>query len=129
MGELKKSSSNTYFERFKMYLKQLIGSTEDVDGSFSCKWSDILSALTSAINKEQNIVQLGNFLEKDYESFHSLPLEIIIGNVDKWVDSVQGTSIAVSKDPEGRTISEFTFCIFWKYKIIYNIANHLPGDM
>ena len=129
MDELKKSCNITYFERFKMYLMQLIGSTENIDGNFSCKWTEIKSALTSAINKEQNVVRLGNFLEKDYESFHSLPLELLIGNVSKWVDSVQGTSSTYSKDSKGRMISEFTFCIFWKYKIIYNIANHLPGDM
>ena len=129
MAELKKSCNNTYFERFKMYLKQLIGATEDVDSNFSCKWSDFLSALTSAINTDQNVVRLGNFLSKNYESFHSLPLEILIGNVDKWVDSVQGTSNLVSKDPEGRTISEYTWNTLWKYSIIFNIADHLPGDM
>ena len=90
MEELKKTCNTTYFERFKMHLKQLIGATENIDGNFSCKWSQIRTALTSAINKEQNVVRLGNFLEKDYESFHSLPMELLIGNMDKWVDSVQG---------------------------------------
>ena len=129
MGELKKSTSNTYYERFKMHLKNLIGFSEDIDGSFSCKYEHILSALTSAVNKEQDTVRLENFLNTTFETFHSLPLELLIGNVDKYVDSVQGTSTAVSQDSEGRTISKYTFCILWKYKLIFNIAAHLPGDM
>ena len=129
MSELKKSTSNTYYERFKMHLKNLIGFSEDIDGSFSCKYEHILSALTSAINKEQDTVRLENFLNTTFETFHSLPLELLIGNVDKYVDSVQGTSTAVSQDSEGRTISKYTFCIFWKYNLIFNIAAHLPGDM
>ena len=129
MNELKKSTTNTYYERFKMHLKNLIGPSEDIDGSFSCKYYQILSAFKNAINKEQDSVRLENFLSKNFESFHSLPLEILIGNVDKWVDSVQGTSLAVSQDPDGRTISEYTFCILWKYSLIFNIAVNLPGDM
>ena len=129
MAELKKSCNNTYFERFKMHLTQLIGSTEDIDSNFSCKWSEFSTALTNAINTDQNVVRLSNFLSKNYESFHSLPLELLIGNVDKWVDSVQGTSTLVTTDPEGRTISEYTWNTLWKYAIIFNIAEHLPGDM
>ena len=70
----------------------------DINEDFSCKWSEIESALYNAIGKEQNIVRLSNFFDKDYDQFHSQPLELIIDQVDNHVNSVLGKSIAVHKD-------------------------------
>ena len=82
MLELSKSCNSTFFARFKMYLKQELDD-EDIEENFTCKWSHIETALYSAINKEQNVVRLANFFSKDYESFHSQPMELQIDQVEK----------------------------------------------
>ena len=106
--------------------KELRGA--DVEETFSGKWLNIEKALYNAINKEQNIVRLANFFSKNYEAFHNHPMEILINMVSNWVDSVQGTSFTDFKDSKNRTISAYSFSIFWKYQLIFNIANNLSGD-
>ena len=110
-----------------MHLKQEL-KTEVIDEDFSCKWSSIENALTNAINKEQNVVRLANFFNKNYESFHSQPLKLLMDQVEKYVDSVLGSSSAVHKDLKNRTLSEYTYSIRWKYQLIFNIVYHLNDD-
>merc|ERR1712030_219060 len=92
------------------------------------KWIDIETALYKAMSKEQNIVRLSNFYDKDYDQFHSLPLELIINQVDTHVDSVLGKSTAVHKDEKGRTLSDYTYSIRTKYRLIFTIVRQLNGD-
>ena len=127
MTELGKSTPNTFFARFKMHLNELL-KDEDINEDFTCKWSDIETALYKAISKEQNIVRLSNFFDKDYDQFHSQPLELIIDQVETHVNSVLGKSTAVHKDAKGRTLSDYTYTLKTKYKLIFTIVRHLNGD-
>ena len=124
MSELKKSSTSTYFERFKMHLSKEING-KDVEESFSCKWEKIENALYDAINKDQNVVRLANFFSKDHDAFHGQPMEILISLENNWVDSVQGTAYIDFKDSKNRTVSSYSWSIFKNYNIIFNIANNL----
>ena len=91
-----KSTNSIFFARFKMHLNDEL-KNEDIDEDFICKWSHFENALNNAINKEQNVVRLANFFAKDYESFNSQPLELLMDQVEKYVDSVLGKSPAVLK--------------------------------
>ena len=77
MIELEKNSTKTYFARFKMYLSVELEDI-DINEDFTCKWGQLEQAFYNAIGKEQNIIRLSNFFDKDYEQFHSQPLELII---------------------------------------------------
>ena len=103
MLELSKTTPSTFFTHFKMYLNEELPN-EDIDEDFNYKWSQIETALYIAINKEQNVVRLASFFEKDYDQFHSQPLELLIDQVEKHVDSVLGKSTAVHKDTKNRTL-------------------------
>ena len=50
MAELDKSCPKTFFQRFKMYLNELL-KDEDIEEDFTCKWSDIETALYKVITK------------------------------------------------------------------------------
>ena len=100
----------------------------DSNEDFSYKWGQLETALYNAIGKEQNIIRLSNFFDKDYAQFHSQPLELIIDQVDYHVNSVLGKSTAVFKDDKGRTLSDYTYTLKTKYRLIFNIVKHLGGD-
>ena len=89
MTDLDKSAPKPFFVRFKMHHNELL-KDEDINEDFTCNWSDIETALYKAISKEQNIVRLSNFFDKDYDQFHSQPLELIIDQVETHVNSVLG---------------------------------------
>ena len=108
MIELEKVTTKTYFPRFKMYLGIELDDI-DINEDFSCKCGQLEQAFYNAIGKEQNIIRLSNFFDKDYAQFHSQPLELIIDQVDYHVNSVLGKSTAVFKDDKGRTHSDFTY--------------------
>ena len=110
-----------------MYLNELL-KDEDIEEDFTCKWSDIETALYKAITKEQNIVRLSNFFDKDYDQFHSQPLELIINQVETHVNSALGKSTSVHTDAKGRTLSDFAYTLKTKYKLIFTIVKHLNGD-
>ena len=44
------------------------------------------------------------------------------------VDSVLGKSTAIHKDEKGRTLSDYTYAIKTKYRLIFTIVKHLNGD-
>ena len=126
MTELSKSAPTNFFSRFKMHLYEALEGI-DIDADFTCKWSVIEKALYLAMSKEQNTLRLSNFYDKDYDQFHSLPLELIINQVDTHVDSVLGKSTAVHKDKKGRTLSDYIYSIRTKYRLIFTIARHLSN--
>ena len=100
----------------------------DINEDFTCKWGQLEQAFYNAIGKEQNIIRLSNFFDKDYAQFHSQALELIIDQVDYHVNSVLGKSTAVFKDDKGKTHSEFTYTLKTKYRLIFNIVKHLGGE-
>ena len=85
MIELEKNSTKTYFACFKMYLSVELEDI-DINEDFTCKWGQLEQAFYNAIGKEQNIIRLSNFFDKDYKQFHSQPLELIIDQVDYHVN-------------------------------------------
>jgi hypothetical protein len=86
------------------------------------------AALYKAIGKEQNIVRLSNFFDKDYAEFHSQPLELIIDQVDYHVNSFLGKPTISFKYNKGRTLSDYTYTLKKNYRLIFNIVKHLGGD-
>ena len=71
---------------------------------------------------------MSNFFDKDYINFHSQPLELIIDQVEIHVNSVLGKPATVFTDPKGRTLSDFTYTLKTKYRLIFDIVRHLGGD-
>ena len=127
MTELSKGVPTNFFSRFKMHLNEALEGL-DIDTDFTCKWSMIEQSLYKAISKEQNTIRLANFYEKDYSQFHSMPMEIVINQVDTYVDNVLGKSTTVFVDKKGRTLCNYLYSIRWKYKLVFEIARHLSDD-
>ena len=98
-----KSAPVNFFSRFKMHLKNEINT--DVDADLTCKWHIIEKCLYKAMSKEQNTLRLANFYDKDYETFHSKPFELLINEVDIFVDTTLGTSSTVHTDAKGRVFN------------------------
>ena len=126
MREMGKSAPVNFFSRFKMHLKNEINT--DVDADFTCKWHIIEKCLYKAMSKEQNTLRLANFYDKDYETFHSKPFDLLINEVDIFVDTTLGTSSTVHTDAKGRVLSNYLYSIRTKYRLIFNIARHLNND-
>ena len=80
------------------------------------------------MSKEQNTLRLANFYDKDYEQFHSMPLELLINQVDTSVDNTLGKSVSVHVDTKGRTLCNYLYSIRTKYRLIFTIARHLNND-
>ena len=68
------------------------------------------------------------FFDKDFSEFHSQPLELIIDQVEHHVNSVLGKPTTVFTDLKGRTLSDFTYTLKTKYRLIFNIVRDLGGD-
>ena len=100
----------------------------DVDNDYTCKWSIIEKCLYKALSKEQNTTRLVNFYNTGYEAFHSKPFELLINDVDTFVDTTLGTSTASFTDAKGRVLSNYTYSIKKKYELIFNIAQNLSND-
>lgn len=100
----------------------------DINEDFKCKWKELEAALYKAIGKEQNITRLSNFFDKNYSEFHSQHLELIIDQVEHHVNSVLGKPTTVVTDSKGRTLSDFTYTLKTKYRLIFNIVRHLGDD-
>ena len=109
-----------------MYLSQEVDA--DLDADFTCKWSIVENSLYKAMSSEQNTLRLANFYDGDYKQYHSLPMELLINKVDISVDSTLGKSTTTHTDTKNRTLSNYSFSIKWKYKLIFNIARHLNAD-
>merc|ERR1712237_73682 len=85
MKELSKSAPVNFYNRYKMYLKAELG--VDVDNDFTGKWSIIEKCLYKALSKEQNTTRLVNFYNTGHEAFHSKPFELLINDLDTFVDT------------------------------------------
>jgi hypothetical protein len=103
MREMGKSAPVNFFSRFNMHLYEEINT--DVEADFTCKWYIIEQSLYKAMSKEQNTLRLANFYDKDYEQFHSKPLELLINEVDIFVDTTLGKSLTLHTDTKGRVLS------------------------
>ena len=124
--ELGKSAPVNFYNRFKVHLKTELNI--DVDSDFTCKWKIIEKCLYKALSKEQNTTWLANFYNTGYEAFHSKPFELLINDVDTFVDTTLGTSTASFTDSKGRVLSNYLYSIRHKYELIFNIARHLNND-
>ena len=59
MVELEKSTTKTYFPRYKMHLKIALNG-QDIEEDFTCKWEVLEKTFYNAIGKEHNIDNLWN---------------------------------------------------------------------
>ena len=80
------------------------------------------------MSKEQNTLRLANFYDKNYQNFHSKPFELLINEVDIFVDTTLGTSTTVFTDTKGWVLSNYLYSNRTKYRLIFNIARHLNND-
>ena len=80
------------------------------------------------MSKEQNTLRLANFYNTDYQNFHSKPFELLINEVDIFVNTTLGTSTTVITDSKGRILSSYLYSILTKYRLIFEIARHLNND-
>ena len=126
MLELSKRTNKNFFKRFEMHLSQLLGI--DITTDFTCKWDKIEKCLFKAMSAEQSTVRYAKFLETDYTTFHSLPMELIIDNVEKYIDTTLGKSTTVTIDSKDRSICDFVYNIRKKYDLIFEVARHLNND-
>ena len=79
LTEMKRSSSQNYYDRFKFYLSQIVDT--DIDDGFVCVWKNIEGAMYSAVGKENKVNRLYNLIDINPADFHTKPLEILIGEV------------------------------------------------
>ena len=84
--KLSKRTNTIFFKRFQMHLSQKLGI--DITTDFTCKWSVIEKCLFKAMSAEQSSVRYAKFLETNYTTFHSMPMELIIDNIDKYIDNM-----------------------------------------
>ena len=101
---------------------EVVKNDYDIDGDFTCKWSEIEDALFKAIGAEQNVTRLSNFLDMNYTNFKDQPLELLFDQVDREVDSSLGRSKEVVKDSKNRSQAYLTFALLTKYSLMFDIV-------
>merc|ERR1712173_479763 len=111
--EMHKRTILNFYRRFVMNLSKEVG--RDISTDFTCKWAKIEKALKTAMSAEQSTVRYSKFLETNHTAFHSLPMDLIIDEVEKYINTALGTS---NKEYNLRK----------KYDLIFDIARHLGND-
>ena len=116
MEEVARSSSPTFFGRFRMYLKD--ETKKDVDEGFRCKWKNIESSLYNAVGRKQNIARIYGFIDKKASDFQPAPLELLIDQVEDHENAVIGKDITVHIDAKNRKhlakSALVVFSIYWQ---------------
>ena len=61
------------------------------------------------MGREQNITKIYNFIDKDGSEFNNFPLELLIDQIDDYVDAVAGKDTSKFIDNKHRTVSDYVF--------------------
>ena len=122
LNELKKKCPVSFYGRFQMQLsRKLKLSNQNISGDFTTKWHVIEECLYEAVSDLEGVARLDNYLKLGHKKFTGSTLELLIHDIDREVDSFQGTW-EKTKDP-----GPHHYCLKAKYELVYEIVNSL-GD-
>ena len=94
-------------------------SNQNISGDFTTKWHVIEECLYGAVSDLEGVARLDNYLKLQHKKFTGSTLELLIHDVDREVDSFQGTW-EKAKDP-----GPHHYCLKVKYELVYEIVNSL----
>ena len=121
LREMKKVCQTKFFGRFKMKLgRTLKASGQNISGDFTVKWQVIENCLYDAVSDVEGVTRLDNYLNLNYSKFTGATLELLMYDVDKEVDSYQGSWDKVKHPGNHR------HCLKAKYELVYDIIRNLP---
>ena len=91
LTEVERVTTKNFNSLFKIRLRHILKG-EDIEYSFSCKWSQIEEAFYSALGKDQVIPRMSTFYEQGPSTYGNKPMEQILSDVDNNVDKCFGRS-------------------------------------
>ena len=123
---IKNASSMQYFQRFFVFLEQALRNQGlQASNAFSCDWTVIQEALTSAIGEDQAVNRMLLISGLGYRDFTGQPLESLFLEIERKVDEYMGFQNLVVHVSEMNPQYFNKYTLYVKYNLIMEVTVNL----
>ena len=101
MAEVKIAVGLEFFNKFYYCQAILIDNSADLNLGFTCKWTQIVEAVDTALGPMASVKRLTNFLHKKDYMKGGISTADTFNKIDHFIDENQGKSIKTFKHEDG----------------------------